>query len=293
MNRARRYLTRFPARWAAPILFTLFLSACQSVEYVHGNIIKPEAVAQIEIGKTTSEEVDRLMGSPTTVNSFRQNRWLYITDRRFKGSRAVSRVEITFDDEGVVAKIDKNFGEEILAPAADGEEARSDAWWKFWSRKAAVETGVPPIAPPVEESPEMVSKKLPWWNIWGDEEAVNAKSYYARKKARRDGDIDDDEDAPGVAEAAAKGMWGSVSEWFEYKTNISEPETEFKPEEEGWWQEIWTSDPTAKDRPVVAGDEVPAEAEEATGDWWENEKKWWNDLNPFSGDDKGSAAGSP
>ncbi|HIJ85530.1 MAG TPA: outer membrane protein assembly factor BamE, partial [Magnetococcales bacterium] len=88
-------------------VFSLFLTACQAVVNESGNIIDPEKVVQIQTGLSNRDDVLKLLGPPTLINTFRQERWIYIQDRQFKNiqrtfSRVTNRIEITFDANGLV-----------------------------------------------------------------------------------------------------------------------------------------------------------------------------------------------
>jgi len=111
-------------------ILAIFLAGCQSSEIIQGNIIDPEAVDKIKVGTTTSEQVQDYLGSPTLINSYQTNRWLYVMDRRFKGKRSVNRVEITFDQSGVVSTLDRNFAEQAHEPKLDRDPLEQESsWW--------------------------------------------------------------------------------------------------------------------------------------------------------------------
>ncbi|MBF0422827.1 MAG: outer membrane protein assembly factor BamE, partial [Magnetococcales bacterium] len=120
------------------IALSLFLTACQAVISESGNIIEPAKVDQIQAGVSNRDEVLRLLGPPTLVNSFRQERWIYIQDRKFKNmqrtfSRVANRLEITFDDNGMVKDIKRNFNETLYDPreVAKPSDEKSYTKWLF------------------------------------------------------------------------------------------------------------------------------------------------------------------
>ncbi|GAB5470956.1 MAG: outer membrane protein assembly factor BamE [Rhodospirillales bacterium] len=89
-------------------LLCLFLAACSQEIIVRGNLPDAEEVASIEPGATTRSEVAALLGSPSTVSSFRDRTWYYIGQKQTKFAfldpdvleRSVLVVQ--FDDSGMV-----------------------------------------------------------------------------------------------------------------------------------------------------------------------------------------------
>lgn len=96
------------ARALAALLFAFTLAACSQEITVRGNMADPDAVATIEPGKTTRSEVAQLLGSPSTVSSFRDRTWYYIGQKQTKFAfldpnileRSVLVVQ--FNDQGTV-----------------------------------------------------------------------------------------------------------------------------------------------------------------------------------------------
>ncbi len=92
----------------AVVLAGLLLTACSQEITVRGNIPDADSVASIEPGITTRSEVARLLGSPSTVSSFRDRTWYYIGQKQTKFAfldpdileRSVLVVQ--FDDVGTV-----------------------------------------------------------------------------------------------------------------------------------------------------------------------------------------------
>jgi outer membrane protein assembly factor BamE (lipoprotein component of BamABCDE complex) len=77
----------------------------------HGYRVDPEMMAQVEPGRTTREEVLQLLGSPSSIATFDQSTWYYITQRTermsFYQDEVVAQdvVAIRFDDQGRVSEI--------------------------------------------------------------------------------------------------------------------------------------------------------------------------------------------
>ena len=177
-------MTRYPL-WMILFVFSLSLTACQAVLHEKGSILDPKKVAQIKVGETTRAEVKDILGIPTIVNAYQKNRWSYIQDRQYKNlqrtfSRAVNRVEITFDPQGVVQSVQHNFGQELMDPETL-PAAKNDKPWLRWLwngdyiRPATeAEWQKPPSRPntvKVAEASEPTPSdshepSQPWWKFW-------------------------------------------------------------------------------------------------------------------------------
>lgn len=211
-------------------ILALALSGCQVVQHEKGNILEPEMVSQIKPGVTSQAMVQELLGSPTTVNTFRGNRWIYIQDRRFEGNRAVNRVEITFDRNGVVSRVDRNFDDQLLDPQTLTPDAGSRSariWRTFQREETEQEVGVKEglgrvgsLPPPSRASQEQdeAAKRLNW---------VDRYVLFRKPQAE-----------------TAKGP---------------RPDSRFAPGEEGWWRRIWSEDPSQPVRQLAPGEHDPLE----------------------------------
>ncbi|MBF0194775.1 MAG: outer membrane protein assembly factor BamE [Magnetococcales bacterium] len=119
-------------------ILLIALAGCQARLQDTGTMIKPEDINKIVVGVTSFQEVKKLLGPATIVNTFRRERWIYIQDRRYKNlqrtfSRAANRIEITFNNQGIVEKIERNFGESLIDPEKDKYSELKSRWgsW-FW-----------------------------------------------------------------------------------------------------------------------------------------------------------------
>jgi outer membrane protein assembly factor BamE (lipoprotein component of BamABCDE complex) len=87
------------------------LSGCATID-IRGHEVEPEQLAKIEIGKTTKEQVSKLLGTPSSVSTFGNNTWYYMseeTERRafFEPSVIRSNItRITFDEKNYVVSLD-------------------------------------------------------------------------------------------------------------------------------------------------------------------------------------------
>ena len=165
--------------------FSLSLIACQAVVYEKGTVLNPQNVARIKAGETTRAQVKDLLGVPTIVNSLRKDRWIYVQDRQFKNiqrtfARVINRVEITFDERGVVKNIQHNFDQELLDPQSLPEAHNAKSWfaWLWDGAYARPATGgqpadsVTPAASTTNPSSgaqgatENRPGTNPWWRFW-------------------------------------------------------------------------------------------------------------------------------
>jgi outer membrane protein assembly factor BamE (lipoprotein component of BamABCDE complex) len=119
-------------------ILLIALAGCQARMQDTGTMIKPEDLNKIVTGVTNYQEVRKILGPATIVNTFRRERWIYIQDRRYKNlqrtfSRAANRIEITFNNQGIVEKIERNFGDTLMDPEKDKYSELKSRWgsW-FW-----------------------------------------------------------------------------------------------------------------------------------------------------------------
>jgi len=91
------------------ILLPLALAACAQDINVRGNLPEPEIVAKINPGVHSRQDVASLLGSPSTISTFQDNKWYYIgqktTQFAFFAPEVLERkvIEISFDTAGMVA----------------------------------------------------------------------------------------------------------------------------------------------------------------------------------------------
>ncbi len=110
MTRGRR--SRAPM--SAIVALALLAGACSPTVANRGYRMDDTALAQIVPGVTSREQVSTLMGSPSSMGAFNDDRWYYISQRTeqetYHLQSVVSQnvVEITFDDKGIVKDIRKH-----------------------------------------------------------------------------------------------------------------------------------------------------------------------------------------
>src|SRR5688500_3853850 len=56
-------------------------AACTPTISTHGHRVDADRLAQIQPGVSSREEVARLLGSPSTVGTFDQESWFYVSQR--------------------------------------------------------------------------------------------------------------------------------------------------------------------------------------------------------------------
>ena len=110
-----------PSLAAMAILSSLALSACTPTIATHGHTLDEAAIAQIEPGRSSRQEVMQLLGSPSSLASFDDRVWYYVSQRTEKVSfyqeDLVEQdvITIAFDEQGVVDKIDRHGLEQTAA----------------------------------------------------------------------------------------------------------------------------------------------------------------------------------
>lgn len=97
----------------AAALAIVALAGCSPRTDTHGNLVDPEALGQIKSGEQTREQVQTLLGSPSSVAAFDQNIWYYIGKHTqqvaFLEPTVVDQqvIEIEFDSQGIVKSVHK------------------------------------------------------------------------------------------------------------------------------------------------------------------------------------------
>jgi outer membrane protein assembly factor BamE (lipoprotein component of BamABCDE complex) len=95
-------------------LAALQISACSPSVATHGHRLDPAALAQIEPGRTTRDQVLQLLGSPSSFSTFDDQAWYYVSQRTerlsFYQEDVVAQdvTAITFTDRGVVSAVDQH-----------------------------------------------------------------------------------------------------------------------------------------------------------------------------------------
>lgn len=96
------------------VLSSVSLTACTPSVATHGHTLDEAQIAQIEPGRSKQQDVLRLLGSPSSLASFDDQTWYYVSQRTEKVSfyqeELVSQdvVTVLFNDEGVVSGVNRH-----------------------------------------------------------------------------------------------------------------------------------------------------------------------------------------
>lgn len=105
-------MSRSPFLRIAAFVLLLGAAACTPRIDTQGHYPDPDALARIQPGLQSKEEVSALLGTPTTVGTLDPNRWYYVTriteNVSFYDPKLMEEkvVVIRFDDNGRVASVD-------------------------------------------------------------------------------------------------------------------------------------------------------------------------------------------
>jgi outer membrane protein assembly factor BamE (lipoprotein component of BamABCDE complex) len=92
-------------------LAVVMLAACDNIADLRGFAPTPGTVDKLEVGTQSREDVQRLVGSPSSVATFNPNVWYYISEKQeyWGPSRPwiseQSVIQITFNESGRVQNI--------------------------------------------------------------------------------------------------------------------------------------------------------------------------------------------
>lgn len=102
-------------------LSALALGGCAKDINARGNLPPEEAFTQLQPGQQTRQDVQLILGTPSTISSFGEETWYYIsaitTQYAFYSVEEIERdvIAIKFDERGILQEV-KNYGLE------DGED---------------------------------------------------------------------------------------------------------------------------------------------------------------------------
>lgn len=109
MVNSRSAGTRFPDKPSLVVLgLAVLLGACAPRVDVRGNLPDPDLLADIEVGHVSRQEVEEILGSPSSKALFKGESWYYISERTetvaFFAPEVKERkvVILRFDKKGVV-----------------------------------------------------------------------------------------------------------------------------------------------------------------------------------------------
>ncbi|MBL0942444.1 MAG: outer membrane protein assembly factor BamE [Alphaproteobacteria bacterium] len=89
----------------------LLMVGCSPIIHHQGKIIEEASLKEIACGRHTREDVERILGSPSTLATFNDKTWYYISKtteaKAFFTPEVIDQktIAITFDDAGYVKEI--------------------------------------------------------------------------------------------------------------------------------------------------------------------------------------------
>jgi len=102
---------------AAPLLLALATAGCglvYKVDVYQGNLLEPEAVAQLEPGMT-KRQVALLIGSPSVQDPFHQQRWDYLSSMSKDGGEPEIKNLVLHFEGDVLARVEGDYFPEMDA----------------------------------------------------------------------------------------------------------------------------------------------------------------------------------
>jgi outer membrane protein assembly factor BamE (lipoprotein component of BamABCDE complex) len=101
-----------PSKLLIYFCLVVLLAACAPKIDIRGNLLDLELLSEITPGDHSREEVQEILGTPSTITMFDQETWLYIFERTetiafFEPVVIERKVSIlNFNKEGVVSKVE-------------------------------------------------------------------------------------------------------------------------------------------------------------------------------------------
>ncbi len=93
------------------LLICLSLTACSTRTHTHGHVIKDKYIQQIEVGIHDRMAVANILGSPSSMSTFDDHKWYYITEKTVSEPLKPNQLEerrliiVKFDENGKVQDI--------------------------------------------------------------------------------------------------------------------------------------------------------------------------------------------
>ncbi|MGE0724998.1 MAG: outer membrane protein assembly factor BamE [Alphaproteobacteria bacterium] len=100
-----------PIRRSAIAAALLVAGACTPIVSQHGHLVEGDRLSEIRPGVTSKEQVREILGSPSTLSTFGDRTWYYISRRTATVAFLPKRVQeqesvaIQFDERGTVTAI--------------------------------------------------------------------------------------------------------------------------------------------------------------------------------------------
>ncbi len=128
MQAKMRSTLKILAAGALALGLPLAMSGCAKDVEARGNMPKPEALAQLQPGEQTRQDVEQILGTPSTTAVFDNETWYYIsahtTQYAFYPNHELDRTiyAVRFDDRGIlkdVRKLDMDDGRNVQIAAKE------------------------------------------------------------------------------------------------------------------------------------------------------------------------------
>lgn len=91
----------------------LMAAGCTAIYRDHGYVPLEEDLAQVEVGKTTRDQVAEIVGRPSSAGVLEGSGWYYVGSRwKYLGGREPQEIDrqvvaISFDDKGTVSNVER------------------------------------------------------------------------------------------------------------------------------------------------------------------------------------------
>jgi len=110
-----RFMPNLSCRLALVAVLAAALVACSPIVRQHGHVVDEDKLGEIRPGTTTKQQVAQMLGTPSSIGTFADANWYYISRKTstvaFLAPRVddQSVVQVVFDDAGVVREV-KQYG---------------------------------------------------------------------------------------------------------------------------------------------------------------------------------------
>ena len=107
------------------------MTACTPTVKLHGYRLDRQLLTEVVPGETSKEEVLRVMGSPSSIGTFDDNDWYYVSQTTEQESfyqseiTAQDVVVIAFDERGIVNRIDQRTLDDAVDVVPSSDETRT------------------------------------------------------------------------------------------------------------------------------------------------------------------------
>ena len=119
----------------AVFLSLILVSGCTTTKHTHGQILTQERISYLKEGVHRKDDVLQLLGSPSTIDPFDKDTWIYTSSARlegaFKKNQMLDRqtLKLTFADDGTLKSVIKRDMEDTreLTPNSEITETQGQS----------------------------------------------------------------------------------------------------------------------------------------------------------------------